>query len=73
MARLDASNGRYGDAHGALLRAFALAPASVESPDGLGVTPLESAREVARVFRRSECPELADELAERLAELDLVL
>ena len=61
-ARLLALGGSYAEAVAALVESLSLAPASRESQDGLGKSPLESARDLRRELRRQDLGELVQRL-----------
>ncbi len=62
LARLAVENDRLGEAVGEAIAALELRPASAESPDGLGQTPLDTLRRLVLSLERDDRSELVAEL-----------
>jgi hypothetical protein len=62
LARLQAAGGRGADAAESLIAALRRAPGSAAQPDGLGQSPIDTARELIDALERSGDVELADRI-----------
>jgi tetratricopeptide (TPR) repeat protein len=72
-ARLLAKAGRFAEAVEAITQALRVAPASIQTADGLGKSPAESARELHRTLVRANELELARDVEARLTDAGLKL
>ncbi len=70
-ARLQSAAGLLHEAADSIVAAVTTAPQSSELADGLGESPADSAREILATLERSDEPDLAVDLATRLAEAGL--